>query len=124
VIIPYQLNEVLKYDFVKNQFQVNYSLFDYFTLSKNSTDMPDIDMPTYYSTYTSLQEIQTFQIVSKWIANVLTEELNFQTKKLDFIDKHKLFGKAKFLQVRQALDDDCDPFSALDDDLDVIVLLN
>ncbi len=57
-----------------------------------------------YQVSLTLDEVTDFRILPIWFKDVFLESLGFNSLKFEFIEKHKLIGKMRFLQVRSRQD--------------------
>jgi len=84
------------YTAVKNEFQNSDFLVDFLVQDflYNNTDYNE------YKVSLTLDEVTDVKILPIWFKNVFLKKLGFEKKRFEFIEKHKLIGKMRFLQIR------------------------
>lgn len=86
---------------IKNEFQTQDFLVDFLVQDflYNSTKENE------YKVSLTLDEVTDFRILPIWFKEIYLARLGFETRKFEFIEKHKLIGKMRFLQIRSKSDD-------------------
>lgn len=81
---------------VKNEFQTQEFLVDFLV----QDFLYDSTTENDYKVSLTLEEVTDVRILSIWFREVLLTKLGFNSLKFEFIEKHKLIGKMRFLQIR------------------------
>lgn len=85
---------------IKNEFQTQDFLVDFLVqdfLYNNTAE-------NEYKVSLTLDEVTDVRILPIWFNEVFLAKLGFNTLKFEFIEKHKLIGKMRFLQIRSKQD--------------------
>jgi len=78
-------------EFYNSQFNFRFLVQDF---------LYDNDNETAYTVDLTLEEVNDVRILPQWFIDVYLTKLGFFTRKFEFIEKHKLIGKMRFLQIR------------------------
>lgn len=86
---------------IKNEFQTPDFLVDF----KVQDFLYSGTSESEYKVSLTLNEVTDVRILPIWFKEVFLARLGFNSLKFEFIEKHKLIGKMRFLQVRSKRDD-------------------
>jgi len=86
--LPNYLNQVIIVDYIQQQFQVNFTMFDFY--EQNSFNSYNRDNYSYYSSYINLTEIQMIDLVFKWITNIYLANIGFIEGYLTFMERNNV----------------------------------
>ena len=78
-------------EFVKNSFLVDIKIQDF---------LEDDKKDSLYRVSLNLDEVNDVRILPTWLTEVFFNKLGFYDKSFIFLEKHKLIGKMRFMQVR------------------------
>lgn len=81
----------IKNEFIKNTFLVDIKIQDFLEGSTNDS---------LYRVSLNLDEVNDVRLLPTWLTEVYFNKLGFYDKSFLFLEKHKLIGKMRFLQVR------------------------
>ncbi len=84
--LPNYFNQVIVNDFLQKQFQVNFTMNDFY--QQNAQNFYNLNNYSFYSSYINLTEVQIMDLVFVWIKNVYLENIGVVQKKLKFMEKH------------------------------------
>jgi hypothetical protein len=103
IINRYLFNKAVYNEFELSNFFVDFYLESYNekAINNNSKDRNKFE----YKVSLKLDEINDVNIFPFWFSEIYLKKLGFYDKKLQFIEKHQLIGKMRFLQLRSTDND-------------------